>query len=70
MTLAQKGSVLMKFADDKVGKQHQHRGKLGQNTGKKWVTLKTNGGRLKFHGMSEEATHLGQTIGLTTSWKE
>lgn len=54
----------------KVGEQYQPRGKLGQHIGKKRVTVKTKGGRLKFSGMTEEATHLGQTMGFATSWKE
>lgn len=32
--------------------------------------MKTKGGRLKFNGTKEKATHLGQTMGFATSWKE
>ena len=61
----------MKFADDtKLESSTSTAESWDSIQEKKWVTLKTNGGRLKFSGMKAEATHLGQTIAFATSWKE
>lgn len=59
MTLAQEVSVLMKCAADTKLESSSSTQESWGWMGKKWVTVKMNGARLKFHGMGEEAMHWG-----------